>query len=207
MGRPVEIESQATEGLYFLINLMTLYLFFKVGNPFVNPQTYWILVTWEDFLHFACIVRPWTEKAMKIEVAPWIRDYVANMDELYTKLILEKIKNRQLNEEIIPLEDYVDLFNDSDVEEILFQTFWTASENAESKRGLLPLKQDAERQVNRQKSLKKQQVFLDKAIQVDRGQVKKILGKGIPGVGKTTLLKGTGRRVYLLMLSCCSLFY
>ena len=31
---------------------------------------------------------------MKIEVAPWIRDYVTNMEELYCELTLEKINNK-----------------------------------------------------------------------------------------------------------------
>ena len=35
-------------------------------------------------------IRPFTEQAMKIEVAPWIKDYVVDMDELYTELTLEK---------------------------------------------------------------------------------------------------------------------
>ena len=76
------------------------------------------LVTWEDFLNFARIIRPHTADAMKIEVAPWIRDYVADMDELYTKLILEKNKNRHLSEEIIVLKNYVDLFNSSEKERV-----------------------------------------------------------------------------------------
>ena len=75
-------------------------------------------MTWEDFLNFASIIRPHTADAMKIEVAPWIRDYVADMDELYTKLILAKIKNKQLSEEIIVLENYVDLFNGSEKERV-----------------------------------------------------------------------------------------
>ena len=147
-------------------------------------------MTWEEFLDFARIIRPYTAEAMKIEVAPWIRDYVANMDELYTKLILEKIKNRQLNKEIIMLEDYVDLFNDREKETV----------NSE---GSSSFRTQGKEQVNPTKIRNnKKKVFLEKAIQVDKGQLKKILGKkilgkkilgkGIPGIGKTTLLKKIG---------------
>ena len=40
------------------------------------------LVTLEDFLTLAEDLRPHTELAMKIEVAPWIKEYVTEMDEL-----------------------------------------------------------------------------------------------------------------------------
>ena len=138
-------------------------------------------MTWEDFLNFARIVRPYTADAMKIEVAPWIRDYVADMDELYTKLILEQIRNRRLSEEIIVLENYVDLFHDRE------------KESANSDRNSLFSTQGNEEHVNPLKIPNdKKEAFLEKAVQLDSGQVKKILGKGIPGIGKTTLLKKIG---------------
>ena len=55
-------------------------------------------------------LRPFMEQAMKIEVAPWIRDYVTNMDELYCELILEKINNKPYGKEYKTLEKYQDLF-------------------------------------------------------------------------------------------------
>ena len=145
----------------------------------------WFSVTWEEFLTVSEKLRPWTEQAMKIEVAPWIKDYVANMDELYTNLIIEKIKNRQLNEEVIPLQDYFDLFSDRVIEGELH-------ENVYCERGSVLKNRDAEKEVNRRKGRKNRKVFLDKSMQADRGQVKKILGKGNPGIGKTTLLKKIG---------------
>ena len=59
---------------------------------------------------FAEEIRPFTEQAMKIEVAPWIRDYVVDMDELYTELSLEKIHNKLQGEKTSVVEDYKELF-------------------------------------------------------------------------------------------------
>ena len=46
----------------------------------------------KEFEELAEILKPDTERAMKIEVAPWIQDYVVNMDELYCELEIEKWK-------------------------------------------------------------------------------------------------------------------
>ena len=59
---------------------------------------------------FAEKIRPFTEQAMKIEVAPWIRDYVVDMDELYTELSLEKIHNKLQGEKTSVVKDYKELF-------------------------------------------------------------------------------------------------
>ena len=59
---------------------------------------------------FADEIRPFTEQAMKIEVAPWISDYVVDMDELYTELSLEKIDNKLRGEKATVVEDYKELF-------------------------------------------------------------------------------------------------
>ena len=47
---------------------------------------------------------------MKIEVAPWIEDYVVNMEELYTELRLEKIDYKLKGEEASVVDDYRELF-------------------------------------------------------------------------------------------------
>ena len=49
-----------------------------------------ILVTGEELQSIAESVRPFAEHAMKIEVAPWLKGYNVEMDELYTELTLEK---------------------------------------------------------------------------------------------------------------------
>ena len=47
---------------------------------------------------------------MKIEVAPWIRDYVTNMEELYCELVLEKLNNRPSGKEPETLARYQLMF-------------------------------------------------------------------------------------------------
>ena len=56
-------------------------------------------------------IRPFTEQAMKIEVAPWIQDYVVDMEELYTELTLEKVHCRLQGEETDIVDDYRELFD------------------------------------------------------------------------------------------------
>ena len=51
-----------------------------------------------------------TEDRMKIEVAPWIKDYVSEMDDLYTDLTLEKVDDRLLSEGHTELSDYKEVF-------------------------------------------------------------------------------------------------
>ena len=67
-------------------------------------------VTVDELLTIAEELRPYTADAMKIEVAPWIRDYVVDMEELYTELALEKIHNKPAWQESQVLNHYSDLF-------------------------------------------------------------------------------------------------
>ena len=48
---------------------------------------------------------------MKIEVAPWIREYVTEMQELYCELILEKLAYKPYGKEITIVENYQVLFH------------------------------------------------------------------------------------------------
>ena len=84
----------------------------STGNNKYSCRLVFILfaVTEEDFLAFAESIRPFTEQAMKIEVAPWISDYVVDMDELYTELRLEKIDKKLRGEKATVVEDYKELF-------------------------------------------------------------------------------------------------
>ena len=61
-------------------------------------------------LNLAEDLRPHTVRSMKMEPAPWIKDYVVDMEELYTELTLEKINNRLYGETRIKLENYKDIF-------------------------------------------------------------------------------------------------
>ena len=47
----------------------------------------------------------------KIEVAPWIEDYVVDMKELYTEVVVEKLHNKPQGEETTVVSDYKELFN------------------------------------------------------------------------------------------------
>ena len=67
-------------------------------------------VTQEELLTTAESIRPYMELAMKIEVAPWIRDYVTNMEELYSELTLEKLNNMAYGREYKTLEKYILMF-------------------------------------------------------------------------------------------------
>ena len=49
------------------------------------------VVTKDELLNLAKDLRPHTAKRMKMEPAPWIKDYVVDMEELYTELTLEKL--------------------------------------------------------------------------------------------------------------------
>ena len=49
---------------------------------------------------------------MKIEVAPWIRDYVVDMEELYSELTLEKIQNKAYGPDGRVLGHYREMFGD-----------------------------------------------------------------------------------------------
>ena len=72
-------------------------------------------MTLKEFQVIAENLRPHTKMAMKIEVAPWIQDYVVDMDDLFTELQLEKIHNKPTGQERLLLEDYTELFVEEDL--------------------------------------------------------------------------------------------
>ena len=61
-------------------------------------------------MHLAENLRPYMAQVMKIEVAPWIREYVTNMDNLYTEHVLEKVDNMPYGQNRVKLENYKELF-------------------------------------------------------------------------------------------------
>ena len=69
-----------------------------------------VTVTMDELQTMDEDLREHTAHAMKIEVAPWIKDYVVDMDKLYTELTLEKIDNMPIGEEAKMLNHYTDLF-------------------------------------------------------------------------------------------------
>ena len=69
-----------------------------------------LTVTLDELQTIADNLRPHTADAMKIEVAPWIKDYVVDMNDLYTDLSLEKIHNKPTGEDCKRLNHYTELF-------------------------------------------------------------------------------------------------
>ena len=74
-------------------------------------------VTEEDFLTLAEALRPWTEQAMKIEVAPWIKECVTDMDNLYTELTVEELKEGTMNLTCRIIEEYKMIFEEKEQSE------------------------------------------------------------------------------------------
>ena len=72
------------------------FYYFKYGSYFSAQISFYsqISVTLDELQTIADSLRPYTANAMKIEVAPWIKEYVVDMEELYTELTLEKIHNK-----------------------------------------------------------------------------------------------------------------
>ena len=71
-----------------------------------------VTVKEKDLTLFAEEIRVYTKQAMKIEVAPWIRDYVVDMEELYSELTLEKIQNKAYGPDGRVLGHYREMFGD-----------------------------------------------------------------------------------------------
>ena len=116
----------------------------------------------EEFLEMADAIRPYMEQAMKIEVAPWIKDYVVNMEELYTELVLEKVDNKPFGISLTVLGDYKELFKKIVVNDSL-------------------------QEPNAAKRLRLHNSNI--ASKEKKPIAQKIIIKGDPGMGKTTLCK------------------
>ena len=103
---------------------------------------------------------------MKIEVAPWIRDYVVDMDDLYTELALEKMHNTPIGEEVKTLNHYSELF-----------------ENCKQiEKSSSPLREPPAKICRTDNTS-------DLHVDLSTGKSDKILMKGDPGFGKTTQCK------------------
>ena len=59
-------------------------------------------------------LQEFTEKEMKIEMAPWVKNYTVPMDKLYTELILEQIENKPTGPISVKLGSYLDLFTEKE---------------------------------------------------------------------------------------------
>ena len=109
-------------------------------------------------------LKPFTQETMKIDMAPWVKTYTeVDMEKLYTELTLEKVENEPSGTKSVPIQGYEELF------EQISQT----------------RAHDSSDLSNRDDS---------KSPQTRRGKKKcvKILCKGEPGMGKTTMMKKIG---------------
>ena len=135
-----------------------------------------LTVTLDELQIIADNMRPYTADAMKIEVAPWIRDYVVDMDELYTELSLEKLHNKPTRQEVETLMHYRELFKRNKHIEIAANSSPDLTEQDSS-----PAKRS---RIKRHSS--SSDLPLDLSL-CKEGE--KILMKADPGMGKTTQCK------------------
>ena len=113
-------------------------------------------------------LKPYTEDAMKIDTAPWMKACTeVNMHELYTELTLERLENQAKGTKGIPISDYKEMF--ADISSNNNETNSTDASNV----AMLVGKGNVRTHPRRRKA-------------------KKILLKGHPGMGKTTLMKKIG---------------
>ena len=64
----------------------------------------------DDLVGLVEVLCPHTARSMKMEPAPWIRDYVVDMEELYTELTLEKIDGKLFYVIRRKVDNYGELF-------------------------------------------------------------------------------------------------
>ena len=74
-----------------------------------------------EFLVIAKKLKPHVERRMKIEQFPWLRDYLVDMNKLYTELTLEKIENELLGERKVTLQGYEEMFNSKGQSKVLLK--------------------------------------------------------------------------------------
>ena len=131
------------------------------------PEISLFTVTLDELQDTADNMRLYTADAMKIEVASWIKDYVVDMEELYTELALEKIHNKATGQHENRLHSYQELFDKRESKERVDAPDFPQQKS-------LPVKT----------SRKDDHISSSK-----EAKSKKILMKADPGMGKTTQCK------------------
>ena len=122
-------------------------------------------------------LRSYMAQEMKIEVAPWIKDYVTDMENLYTNLCLERRDYIPHRRDISVVQDYRDLF----------------LPEMENEAQIPELDQGSELKKPRKERSLAEKVRENKKIRGKKTKCprmgKKILTKGDPGNGKSTFCK------------------
>ena len=139
---------------------------------------------------------------MKIEVAPWIEDYMVDMADLFTELELEKIHNKPMGQENRLLKDYTEFFTEKGEDEPStpggMGSVDCVSENHLTVRrrkngtgsGIIKKLEKYKKDIGQ--AMKFEEEKHRNNIQVQKAERQKVLLKGDPGIGKTTLLKKIG---------------
>ena len=130
-----------------------------------------LTVTEDELDTIADNLRPYIADAMKIEVAPWIKDFVVDMDDLYTDLTLEKIHNKPARQKVEKLKHYSELFEKS-----------KHIERVDSDH-------DLHEYSLAKKPIDKRSSSYDLPLDLSLCKGEKIFMKGDPGIGKTTQCK------------------
>ena len=173
---------------------------------------------WQEVLRIADTLRPFTEQAMKMEVAPWIKDYVVTMEKIYTEVTLEIIDNEPAAEKTTRIDNYRELFEKHSVmqkdnsestkvgstwfpwlfkimgRKPVSQTGHTSTTTTQQQYFPIPEHPLAMHgpespcgHVCSSACLENRVKFTDENVQTELGQ--KLLLKGDPGMGKTSLCK------------------
>ena len=116
-------------------------------------------------------------EATRIEPAPWIKDFVLDMDELYTELTLKTSKNTLQGESGQILSSYKSIFVKSEPWNVSVRRSKGTNQSPNYFRKICPC-------------LPYDQTVIGTVQKNSRGQ--KILFKGEPGMGKTTITKKIG---------------
>ena len=148
-------------------------------------------VTEKDLNDLAEEIRPYTAEAMKIDMAPWIKGYITDMDELYTELSLEKLETTSSISDSQILDSYKDLFENRREQR------GNAENHSTNRTGPL-----AEGWRQLKLSLTSISVllstffrfclpdhFMDEKVKTKEMRGQKVLVKGEEGLGKTTMVK------------------
>ena len=114
----------------------------------------------KEMLALADELKPDVQERMKIEMAPWVKGYAVDMDELYTELTLELTENKASGPEYTKINDF----------KLLFEDKLTSTVNDAVHTSVLGVRTKP----------------------FSKPRRKKILIKGDPGKGKTTLMKKMG---------------
>ena len=131
---------------------------------------------------------------MKIEVAPWIKDYVVDTEELYTEVELEEIRSTSTGEEIVVIKDYKELFaNYNSVENVNVNNRIDTEPQVQVREGHRSPLLSEDGYISFRK---KMCIFCcyfytesEQRLELSEEMGQRVLMKGDPGMGKTILCK------------------